>query len=200
MSAKRVAVLKEFQDFSATPDHKILALGQTRWLSLHACVRRILEQWSALSLYFTSANFDDPTHCNKLALSALKNPFMKVLMMFVDYALGLLNDFNVLFQSKSPIFYKLKTEILKLITTLAINYMDGTYVRNCTDLLALDVTDESHYVDVQKVYLGYIAEEELASLVSSQSRYLTVGGEEGLHNSKRLLQGGHYPDTETLYV
>ena len=32
MSAKRVAVLKEFQDFSATPDHKILAPGQTRWL------------------------------------------------------------------------------------------------------------------------------------------------------------------------
>ena len=45
-------------------------------------------------------------------------------MMFVDYALGLLNDFNVLFQPKSPIFYKLKTEILKLIATLAINYMD----------------------------------------------------------------------------
>jgi len=78
-----------------------------------------------------------------------------------------LNDFNVLFQSKSPIFYKLKTEILKLIATLAINYMDGTYVRNCTDLLALDVTDESHYVDVQKVYLGYTAEEELACAVST---------------------------------
>ena len=93
---------------------------------LHACVRRILEQWSALSLCFTSANFDDPTHGNELALSDLKNPFIKVLMMFVDYALGLLNDFNVLFQSKSPIFYKLKTEILKLIATLAINYMNGT--------------------------------------------------------------------------
>ncbi|KAK2710582.1 hypothetical protein QYM36_011936 [Artemia franciscana] len=92
---------------------------------------------------------------------------MKVLMMFVDYALGLLNDLNVLFQSKSPIFYKLKTEILKLIATLAINYMDGTYVRNCTDLLALDITDKSHYADAQKVYLGYTAEEELASLVSS---------------------------------
>ena len=130
-------------------------------------MRRILEQWSALSLYFTSANFDDPTHGNELARSDLKNPFFKVLMMFVDHALGLLNDFNVLFQSKSPIFYKLRTKILKLIATLAVNYMDGTYVRNCTDLLALDVTDESHYVDVQKVYLGYTAEEELASLVSS---------------------------------
>ena len=84
MSAKRVAVLQEFQDSSATPDHKILAPGQTRWMSLQTCVRRILEQWSALSLYFTSANFDDPTHCNKLAISALKNPFMKVLMMLVD--------------------------------------------------------------------------------------------------------------------
>jgi hypothetical protein len=81
LSAKRITVLKEFQVFSNTSIHKILAPGQTRWLSLRTCVRRILEQWKALSLYFTSYNFDDPTHINELVLSALKKPFMKVLIM-----------------------------------------------------------------------------------------------------------------------
>ena len=108
MSAKRTAALKGFQLFSETAVHKILAPGQTRWLSLQNCVHRILEQWNALTLYFTSAHFEDPTHGSELVLSALKNPFMRIVMMFVDYALGLLNDFNTLFPV--PGAYFLPTE------------------------------------------------------------------------------------------
>lgn len=46
--------LEEFQHFLNTSPHKLLSVGQTRWLSLEACVSRLLEQWDALLLYFTA--------------------------------------------------------------------------------------------------------------------------------------------------
>lgn len=40
--------LEDFQKFLDISPHKMLAPGQTRWLSLEACVARLLEQWDAL--------------------------------------------------------------------------------------------------------------------------------------------------------
>jgi len=51
-SFKRQTELKEFQVFVELKPHKLLQPSQTRWLSLHLCVKRILEQYSALKLYF----------------------------------------------------------------------------------------------------------------------------------------------------
>ena len=65
MSAKRTAALTEFQLFSETAVHEVLAPGQKRWLLLQNCVHRILEQWNALTLYYTSAHFEDLTHGNE---------------------------------------------------------------------------------------------------------------------------------------
>ena len=44
-SAKRVAELREFQDFCHVEPHKILKPSQTRWLSLTEVVKRISTQW-----------------------------------------------------------------------------------------------------------------------------------------------------------
>ena len=66
LSSKRQEVLKMFQMFAGVEPHKILAPGQTRWLSLHMCVKRLLEQWGALQLYFNDLAYSDPTHVNVL--------------------------------------------------------------------------------------------------------------------------------------
>ena len=42
--------LEEFQVFLDISPHKLFSVGQTRWLSLEACVTRLLEQWGALKL------------------------------------------------------------------------------------------------------------------------------------------------------
>ena len=83
-SAKRVNSLKAFQDFLEIDNHRILSPGQSRYLFVHSCIRRILEQWDALTLHFTEAVFDDSTHGNGLALGGLKNPFLRIMMMFMD--------------------------------------------------------------------------------------------------------------------
>lgn len=47
-SAKRCAQLCEIQDYFNTERKKILKLANTRWLSMHQCVLRILETWDIL--------------------------------------------------------------------------------------------------------------------------------------------------------
>lgn len=54
-SPKRIEMFKEFQTFTNTPIHKILHPAQTRWLSLEAAIKRILEQYNALIVFFTDA-------------------------------------------------------------------------------------------------------------------------------------------------
>lgn len=75
-SSKRQREFLEFQDFVGSDKHNILRHYEIRWLSLHACVNRIIEQWDALKLYFhdqylldrnlnaefLQTNFDD--NCN----------------------------------------------------------------------------------------------------------------------------------------
>lgn len=49
-SAKRKANLKKFAEFCRIEPQKLLAPSQTRWLSLHGVVHRIIEQWLSLNL------------------------------------------------------------------------------------------------------------------------------------------------------
>ena len=44
-SAKKFAILSEFQDFFEIERHKILKLSDTRWLCLQKCVIRYLKNW-----------------------------------------------------------------------------------------------------------------------------------------------------------
>ena len=53
-SAKRQGVFKAIQSFAEVEPHKLLRPCQTRWLSLRACVSRVIEQRDVLILYFQS--------------------------------------------------------------------------------------------------------------------------------------------------
>ena len=51
-SAKRVTELHSFQEWLQVEGHKILKKVDTRWLTLEACVNRIIEQYAPLVSYF----------------------------------------------------------------------------------------------------------------------------------------------------
>ena len=53
-SSKRVNELRSFQQWLEVEAHKILKKVDTRWLSLHTCVNRTLEQYQPLLSCFDS--------------------------------------------------------------------------------------------------------------------------------------------------
>lgn len=67
--------------------HKILQLSQTRWLSLLAVVKRVLEQYDALKLYFTSAALEDENEKAQTILNLMNDPLPKLYLEFLEYIL-----------------------------------------------------------------------------------------------------------------
>ena len=78
-SQKHMGAVKEFQSFVNVKPHKLLHPSQTRWLSLHMVVSRLLEQYDALTLYFTEAVLSDRLLACEHILQKLHNPFTKTL-------------------------------------------------------------------------------------------------------------------------
>jgi len=76
-NAKR-CVLGEFQDFFEVQKNKILKLLETRWLCLHKCVIRLLDNWKVLKSYFILATIKDEVKSAKLILEYLNNDLIKV--------------------------------------------------------------------------------------------------------------------------
>ena len=72
-SAKRSAILEEIQDFFQSECKRMLKLSSTRWLSLHQCVVRVLENWNALLMYFRLSAVEDKLKSAEFILSELEN-------------------------------------------------------------------------------------------------------------------------------
>ena len=169
LSSKRQRALNEFQKFVEIQPHKILAPGQTRWLSLQACVKRLLEQWDALILYFRELAFSDPTQVNDMIVDALGNEVTVDYLEFLDYNLGKFNQFNTLFQSESPNFFSVKSETCKLIRSLCSDFMNVRYVKTA-DISLLNPshpTFSSACISDENIYIGLSATHTIDKLKES---------------------------------
>ena len=96
-SAKRNELYKEFVEFTDTDKLKLLRYCSTRWLSLHTCILRMLNQWPALQAYFNS--YEDETSVKVRDLAGyLNDPEIKFDFLFLSAALKPLVAFNTAFQ------------------------------------------------------------------------------------------------------
>jgi hypothetical protein len=95
--------LKEFQQFCDLKSQKILHPCQTRWLSLQAVVKRILEQWEVLKLFFTSeVNANNKNEAAEIIFNRMHDVFSKLYLQFLDFILPYLTDLNKEMQLKTP--------------------------------------------------------------------------------------------------
>ncbi|KAE9522707.1 hypothetical protein AGLY_016890 [Aphis glycines] len=134
LSSKRQSEYKEFQVFVDAKPQKFLQASQTRWLSLHSCVKRILEQYKALKLYFEDEHLIDNKASN--IHSVLSNPFTELYLNFLDFSLPILTNVNLAFQSESPqihlIYSKVATarQLGKCTAVLSNSSFSKTHINN----------------------------------------------------------------------
>jgi len=83
-SAKRCAILDEFQDFFNVKRNKILKLSNTRWLVLHNCIVKLLDNWDVLKNYFVLAVIEDKLKSAELILNQLNDNFIKAYILFLN--------------------------------------------------------------------------------------------------------------------
>ena len=167
-SASRREKFAEFQEFFRCEAHRILAPEQTRRLSLQACMKRLIEQRVALIQYFVETTFEDPTATNDLILSTLQSKLTKPHLEFMDYSLGLSNEFNTVFQSELPLLHYLKLSVSKLVNDVASNFMKLDYIRSVGSFTELDPYLSSEYLPLNQTYVGIAATDSMQELEDAQ--------------------------------
>lgn len=176
-SAKRLAQFKQFQHFTNTEPHKILKPSQTRWLSLEQCVNRIIEQWSALELYFEQEAAKDRLLSLESIVGALKNPIFKLYFFFLSFILPKFTNFNKLFQSETPNIHFLSNYLASTYKAFLSCYLTSTYIRS-TPLDSLNPSSSSHFLPLTSMNMGVQVSNLLITLSvnPSPSRQLEIKG------------------------
>ena len=141
-SAKRCAVLQEFQEFFGVERKKVLKLSSTRWLVLHPCVVRLLENWDVLTHYFQLAAVEDKLKSAEIILRELENSYTKAYMFFLKYVLVFFNSFNALFQSRKILVQKLSENSLHLLQNIGQNFLKPQVL---TEIQKIHTLQPCHY-------------------------------------------------------
>lgn len=154
-SSKRLREFKEIQNFTDTEQHKILKHYDIRWLSFHACVNRILEQWSPLMLFFQSQYLEDIKQnpsCEFL-FNCFNDNIIKLYFYFLDFILPIVNKFNTIFQGDYPVVHRLHKDMCSMYCSILSCYMKSSYIKT-TPPSNLDPKASMHFLPKNEMYLG----------------------------------------------
>lgn len=82
-------------------------MSNTRWLVLHNCVIRLLDNWNVLKHFFLFAVVEDKSQSAEAILTQFNDEYVKAYLLFLKYWLYFFNNFNILFQSRKILIHKL---------------------------------------------------------------------------------------------
>jgi len=102
-STQRKACLDEIQIENNMPRLGVMNFSETRWLSLRDCLKRILDIWSSLGLYFEAYG----TKKEKGYFDEKNEAYLRVLYILIDQ----LSNYNVFFQQENIYFDEILEKI-----------------------------------------------------------------------------------------
>ena len=155
-SAKRREELSEFQEFTNTPQSKILKHVKTRWLSLEKVVKRVLQQWDALYGYFDRLSESDSSARVVRLNQHLNSHLTKLVFIFLDFSLEAMCKFNATFQSSMAMLPALKSEVYRLLKVLLGRFIIADVIQNI-DVGSLNLCDQSIQLPDDQLGIGHSA-------------------------------------------
>lgn len=155
-SSKKYGEFKEFQTFCSVKPHKLLHPAQTRWLSLISVVRRVLEQWNALKLFFQNevlTNTDKKVNSAESINNMLQNIFQKMYLLFLDHILPTVINLNLEMQAEKPKIFLLYSNVEILYRTVLEMFVKPTVIER-EDLCNIDFKNPHNLLPLGEIYLG----------------------------------------------
>lgn len=171
-SFKRQSAFNEFQMFVEAKPHKLLQPCQTRWLSLHSCIKRVIEQYSALKLYFTGEKLID-NNADRIHLM-LCDPMIEIYLHFLDYILPIITDLNIEFQSAKPKVYKLYSKIETMYKTVLSFFIKSEYLE-ITSVSQIQYRNPTNFLPLDDMYVGGYCMALLSkNLIPNKNEFLNI--------------------------
>lgn len=166
-SSKRKREFKVFQEFVGTENHNILRHYEIRWLSLHNCVSRIVEQWDALKLYFQQESLIERNHSAHFLHESFDNSYIKLYFLFLDYILPIVNKLNIIFQGNECAVHNIFRNSSEMLKSILSCYMKNCYISS-TSVENIEPNSTVNFLDLKEMYLGIQVTKQI-SLLRQQS-------------------------------
>lgn len=116
-------------------------------------MKRTLEQWPALLLYFNAAILEDNLVAASTIHNALNNVIFKLYLTFLAYILPLITKLNLEFQAERPQLYNIYDRIQTTTKTIFKNFMKSNYI-DSAPFLEWDELNSRQYKPLEEIYLG----------------------------------------------
>ena len=147
-SSKRLKSLQHFQKETGSVMHKILKHGPTRWLSLHACIGRLIEQWDALSSFVLNEKCEVKKTNDRLLriCSFFEDPSSKLYALFLQYALPKFLNANLMLQREDPVIHLMQRRMHEVATDLMVAFIKPDVLHKAKNIYKV----EHHRRSVQK--------------------------------------------------
>ena len=155
-----------------------------RWLSIGPAVKRILEQWEAVTQFVTDLAKDPkklPRSINfkrvHMMLNAKEKMVTRVLLEFLNDVIPVFGQFLLLFQRASPVNHIMYDSMCDILVRLLRRFMKGQAVekRYGSDLTSIECHDVKLQLPDKSIVIGKGAREALVKLTSEQQRQALLG-------------------------
>ena len=123
-SGKRIGNLGEHQTDADIRHTKILKHAPTRWLSVHKCLQRVMENWIPLKKFFKAEHEQNPTHTKADKLCTFfKSPSNKLYCLFLLNVIPLFDNLNIQLQSQEPQIHKFVSLLTRFYRELLVRFV-----------------------------------------------------------------------------
>ena len=155
-----------------------------RWLSIGPAVKRILEQWEAVTQFVTDLAKDPkklPRSINfkrvHMMFNAKEKMVTRVLLEFLNDVIPVFEQFLLLFQRASPMIHIMYDSMCDILVRLLRRFMKGQAVekRYGSDLTSIECQDVKLQLPDKSIVIGKGAREALVKLTSEQQRQALLG-------------------------
>lgn len=157
-SPKRTNEMKVFRSIWELKPNKMLHPSATRWLSLDACVQRILENYLPVKNYFKVEALLHQQHVKVQHISKmLEDPSTKAYLKFLKFVLPLFNQLNVEMQSETFKLHVLYNRIYTVLKVFLEFFIKPEYLKSDISEIIIDdsnVDDNPIYLSLSEVYFG----------------------------------------------
>ncbi|XP_033339072.2 uncharacterized protein LOC117227705 isoform X1 [Megalopta genalis] len=160
-SGKKKQELEELQMFVSR--HRMLEPSETRWLSVHECIVKLLEQWAILLKYFEDQNNAYTTEI----LEDLNSSCIKAYLEFLNYTLKIITRYNTIFQSKQTQISTMVEQCYDLLKDLGCNFLKLNIVHN-VNLHEVDPYNEGNLLPLNEMNIGCKSKSTISECVKSE--------------------------------
>jgi len=169
-SPKKTAIFRDFQMCFEKSSLNILKYAETRWLTRHKCIERILEMWDTLGKFLMEQASENVRFADEL-LGIFQKPSTKAYIFFLEFTLNTFNKYNAKFQTRKSLIHELQPYSMELLLSFLQKFIKPALLKPETFghiVRKLNFSDHNNQLPLEEIDFGFECKEYLQEQLNQE--------------------------------